>query len=473
MTATAQRPSAAKASLWFGAALYFNSGLLLITTPIFTRLLTPAEFGEVALFTTWTNIIALFSTLSLSKGMLQRALLEFEDRQHEYLSAILGLVGALTVLVAGPLILMARAYPGAVGMRPSLLIYSIVYTLFLTAVQIWQSSERLNYRFKSAVAVNVIIALTGAPLAAALMVFSGDNEHAVEYRAIGASASTTLAGIWLYVLLIKRGGSAYNRHFWRYALVYAFPLLPHYMAQTLVQQFDRISMEQYFSHAALGAYGLAATVASGVTLLWTAINTTYVPWSLRKLKEGATDQLRARSTAIAAGVSAVASAAALYSKEIVGWIAPASYHAAATALPLLIIASVIQFFASLYLTAEFSAKRTRLVTLNSLGAALLTAFCLFVLMPKVGWLMAGFTQIAGQMFQFLVFRALRYRRRELEILPGATVWPALVILATCSALALGGSLELRSMAFCALLAYAYWALKDEWNTRLSPRGSTP
>jgi len=419
-----------KAALWFGASIYFNSALLLVATPLFTRYLSTAEYGEVTLFTTWTNIIALLSTLSLSKGIFQNALLEFESEQDRYIASTLGLMGTLTIVVATCFCLVTNLIGNFTGLRASLLVYAFVYTLFLAVFQIWQSAERFHYRYKAVVAVSMGSAILGAPLSVLLLIGLQHQQYTVEYRVIGGTISTFLVGCWLYYHLIKKGGGFYNRKHWKYALIYAVPLLPHYIAQTLVQQFDRISMERLFSHSTLGIYGLAATVASGITLFWTAINTTYTPWSLRKLREGDIAKLRATSNKLVLAVTGVSSAFSLAAPEIVAIISPASYHEAAKAAPLLITASAIQFFASLYLTGEFSAKRSRVITFNSLSAAALTGFFLFALLPIYGWLFAAVTQAASQLLQLAVFRSARKIRDEKEIVSTAVLFLALAGLAT-------------------------------------------
>lgn len=455
--------------MWFGAAIYFNSALLLMATPVFTRLLSPAEYGEVTLFTTWTTIISLFSTLSLSKGILQTALLDFEKEQAKYVSSILGLIGGLTLITGGAIFLATRVSGMDTGLRPSLLAYSVVHTLFLTTVQIWLSIERFYYRYKAAVAINIAIAISGAPLAAACLLILQQKEYAVEYRAIGGTASMTIAGVWLYLRLLKKGGAAYDKKYWRYALIHALPLFPHYIAQTLVQQFDRISMERQFSHATLGVYGLAATVASGITLFWTAINTTYTPWLLRQLKAGDANLIQTRTREISLAVTIAACLFSLLSPEVVSIIAPPSYSAAASAASLLIAASALQFLASLYLTAEFSAKRARIITLTSVGAAIVTAICLFVLMPLVGWLMAALTQIGSQVFQLFIFRKLRSRRGDPELLDNNTMWSAIALLSICTLAAMAvGPIE-RILLTLILLGQTCWkyraGIKRQWLIR--------
>ena len=43
----------ARASVWFVFATLFQKGINIITTPIFTRLMSKAEYGSYSVFNTW------------------------------------------------------------------------------------------------------------------------------------------------------------------------------------------------------------------------------------------------------------------------------------------------------------------------------------------------------------------------------------------------------------------------------------
>ena len=50
-------PQPVKASIWFLICSFFQKGISTITTPIFTRIMTTAEYGHYNVFMSWMNII--------------------------------------------------------------------------------------------------------------------------------------------------------------------------------------------------------------------------------------------------------------------------------------------------------------------------------------------------------------------------------------------------------------------------------
>ena len=57
-------PVQIKASFWFLICSFLQKGISMITTPIFTRLLSTSEYGEFNVFNSWYSIAFIFVSLS-------------------------------------------------------------------------------------------------------------------------------------------------------------------------------------------------------------------------------------------------------------------------------------------------------------------------------------------------------------------------------------------------------------------------
>ena len=58
-------PQSLKATLVFAIASFATSGINYLTTPIFTRLLSGAEYGTVAVYNSWYSIVRVFASMTL------------------------------------------------------------------------------------------------------------------------------------------------------------------------------------------------------------------------------------------------------------------------------------------------------------------------------------------------------------------------------------------------------------------------
>ena len=81
-------PKPAKASLWFLICSFLQKGISTITTPIFTRLLSTAEYGNYSVFNSWLGIVSIVVTLDLFAGVYTQGLVKFDDKRNQSLATI-------------------------------------------------------------------------------------------------------------------------------------------------------------------------------------------------------------------------------------------------------------------------------------------------------------------------------------------------------------------------------------------------
>ena len=76
-----QLPVQVKASFWFFLCAFLQKAIGMISTPIFTRLMTPVEYGQYNVFNSWFNIIGILISLRLYYGVYMQGLVKFEDQK--------------------------------------------------------------------------------------------------------------------------------------------------------------------------------------------------------------------------------------------------------------------------------------------------------------------------------------------------------------------------------------------------------
>ena len=64
-------PAPVKAGLWFFICTVLQKGIVFLTVPIFTRLLTTEQYGLLTVYQSWMAIISVFTTLNLSAGVFK------------------------------------------------------------------------------------------------------------------------------------------------------------------------------------------------------------------------------------------------------------------------------------------------------------------------------------------------------------------------------------------------------------------
>ena len=76
---------------WQLTGKLFVQGISFISAPVFTRILSPADYGQTSAFSTWVSMLQLVVGLQ-TFGSLAQAKMKFgEDRFEQYASSILGI----------------------------------------------------------------------------------------------------------------------------------------------------------------------------------------------------------------------------------------------------------------------------------------------------------------------------------------------------------------------------------------------
>lgn len=455
---TPAQPSPRKAALWFGLALYANSALLLLATPVFTRLMSRDEFGQVVLYNAWLSVVTIVASLSLARGVFNNGLLEHEQRIDAYMTSMVGLT---VVCNAAVFVLLAAAvalFGDFTGLGVPLLALMLLFIPLNAVYLFWQARQRFHYLYRLPVLLSAVTALLGVGGAIAAMLLL--PAWRVEARVLAVAIPTMLIGAVMLVALLRHRHTLFDAVGWRVALGMGLVLLPHYAAQGLLQNFDRFAVSRLLDTAALGVYGLALAVASAVTLFWTAISAAWGPWLLRQLKNDALGALSASALWITAGVGAVAVALALVAPELVRLLSPAPYHAAAVLVPWLALASYFQFAQSVFMSVHFYRKRALFITLASLAATALIVVLNLALVGRHGLLGAAWAAIAAQVLQLGLHMAAIRGFRETAM----RGWRGMLAVSAAVSLAIAGCalLQHEPLARGALLLALLVAVGFAW-----------
>ena len=92
-------PMPVKASFWFMICSFLQKGILMITTPIFTRILSEAEYGMISVYLSWHNILSIIAALNLAAGVYTKGLVKNDPDRDRFSSSLMGLSIFTTLIV--------------------------------------------------------------------------------------------------------------------------------------------------------------------------------------------------------------------------------------------------------------------------------------------------------------------------------------------------------------------------------------
>ena len=273
----------AKAALWFAVCGVLQKGIQFLTTPIFTRLLTTAQYGEISIYLSWYNIVTIFLTLNLFLGGFNNGMIQNEDRRDEYLSAMQGLVTVLTAAFYIFYIITRGFWNNLFEMNTLMVSVMFLEILFHSALSFLSSRERFDFRYKKLILYTIsVIAITS--IAAIIAIIITPDVYGTEAKIYTNAAFVILLCLPLFVRNIVKGNSFYHKEFWSFGFKFNAPLVPHYLSGIVLNQADRIMIEKMVGKSEAGIYSLAYSASMVLNVVTTAINQSFAPWIYGKLK---------------------------------------------------------------------------------------------------------------------------------------------------------------------------------------------
>jgi O-antigen/teichoic acid export membrane protein len=391
------------------SAVYLFSNILAAAIPfallpVLTRYLTPAEYGQVAIFQ--TLIVALGAFLGIGAHGCAGVKYYDNDVSKEEFKYFIGncflVLGASALLVLCVALVARHALVAWLGIDFYLILGSIltasaifVITVRMGQWQVRKQAKRYGLFQVSQGFFNMLLSLV-----------------LVVYLAQGAQGRLLVLGVvpLLYAAIalffLQRDGLlgfAWRPGHLREILTFGIPLIPHTVGFFLLSSVDRFVINGRLGMDQVGIYMVAVQLVSVMALVFDAINNAYVPWLFERLKRDvAAEKLQiVRGTyAYCLGLLALVALAFLIGPSVLIFIAGEKYAPAAEVVGWLALG---QAFNGMYLMVTnyiFYSKRTGWLSLSTVSAGLINVGLLLLLIPYMG--------LTGAAIAFAVSMAIKF-----------------------------------------------------------------
>ena len=385
-------PLTVKVSAAYAICSFLQKGLSFITLPLFTRLLTKAQYGQVTIYSSWKGILSILLTLNLAYGSFSTAMVKFDKDRDGYISSVEGICLALAsvfLLIYLPFqVLWNQLFE-----LPTFIICMIVAeTLGTTAILLWNGKKRFEFKYKAVVAITLASAVISPIIQYLLVINSEEKGYA---RIVGASAVSILIGGFFFVFNLIKGRKMFRKEYWKYALGFNIPLLAYYFSEIIFNQSDRIMISHMVGTEEAAVYGVAYSLAMILTFVLTAINNSYVPWYYGKIKEGRMAENKGVSLGIAGLMAILLLGVIWFAPEIIRILAGKQYVEAVYVVPPVAISVLLLFYSQMFINVEFFFEEKKKLVFAAIGAAVTNLVLNWIFIKLFGYIAAAYTTLAS------------------------------------------------------------------------------
>lgn len=397
-----------KHTLIFGIGSVVNSAFGLVLVPVYSRYLPAGEFAILSLLTVTLTLVTIVLKFGLNHAFF-RHYYEIEDPAHRRRIVGSTLVFLLVSSAAATALLwLAAPWMSALifngdRSRADLMQLVLLISFFDVITLIPDSILRAKFRSAQYSALNITAFVFQLTLIAYLVIGVGASVHNV---LLGRLLGGVFEALLFYAMVRRELSMSFSTAELRRMLAFGAPLIFSQIAFTLFMMIDRFFLERYASRRELGAYSMANTLVSVVTILVTVpFSQVWTVMRFSVMNEEGADEYYSRvltyvlfvSMFFALCVSAVAGdGLALYSLK--------SYWSAASIIPLLALSAVLDCASRVLNIGITLHKRTIFAPIVIIIALAVNIGLNFWLIPRYGSMGATISTLVS----YVVFCALRY-----------------------------------------------------------------
>lgn len=413
---------ALKSGVWYTASNFLTKGVIFLTTPFFTRLLTHEEFGIFNNYISWLGLVTIFVTLNLDASIISAKY----DYNKEFDSYIFSLL-ALSASNAIAWIFVINIFHGFFENLFDLNIYYInamlLYILCLPAVSMYQAKEAYNFNYKKNALISLFLSV-GTVFLSLILVITLQNK--LNGRIIGAVLPTVILGVVFY-FYFWRNGKKIDVNYWKYAIPICLPYIPHLLSMTLLNSTDRVMITKICGSEMTALYSLAYTCGAMITVVLSSLNGAFAPWLGEKIHNNEYQSVRKFSYIYILIFFFMSVGIMLLSPEALYILGGESYMEAVYVLAPVSMGCVCQFLYTMFVNVEQFKKKTGGMAIGSATAAIINFVLNLIFIPKIGYLAAAYTTLVGYIVLLLIHMYLVKRLGLSEIYDYKFI--ALVVLA--------------------------------------------
>lgn len=399
-----------------GAAVYAVGGTLpravgLITLPIYTHVVVPAQYGTFSLLVTISSAVAILFSLGLDVAILRIFFQLTGDprRQQQFVNSVWAVL--IVVPFSAAIVIGIAAWPLIGHSRfdgLDLLLALVGAASGVAATTVPLAVLRAEQRLRRFLIVTAVATITNSGISLLFVAGFGWGVRGWLIAAIVANSITFAIAV---LVVPFRRPHPVNRPLIREALKFGAPLVPHSLAHWALQVADRAVIAGIVSSAALGVYSLASNLGLPVLMLVQSLNYGFMPAYARAgAGHGSRRELDDMVVLHAAVVGFICAGCALLAPPFVHLVTPLSYGHAASLVPWIALGyGFLGLYAIPMNGISLGAGKTTFVAAATLAAAGANIGLLYLLVPSGGIRAAAIASAAA--YAVLLVAVFIYARR--------------------------------------------------------------
>lgn len=456
-------PIAAKATIWFIFCSTLQKCISIITTPIFTRIMTTEQNGQFTVYNSWLQIFTIVTTFRLNYAVFNKGMSKYKDDRDGYTSTMQSLTFIITLVCFGIYLIFKDPINNLVELPTFIMVAMFCELLVFPAVEFWTIRKRYEYIYKPVVIRTLLMVVLNAGVGVLAVFLSDEKGYA---RIMSCIAVNFVFGVILFTQNLINGKKLFEWKYAKFALLFNLPLILHYVSQYMLDQFDRIMIQKLVSFAAAGIYGVAYNAGLMMKIVTQSVMNATVPWQYKKIEQRDFKTLDQNTFFLFVVIGVCSLVFSIFAPEIMMILADKKYYEAVYVIPPIAISMFFSFMYTTFANVEFFYEKTKFTMYISIGCAGLKILLNYIGITKFGYMAAAYITL----FCYILFAVAHYIYMTVSVkkeLGVEKVFETRRLLILSAAILVGGLLVvilydqfiLRYLLVLVIMAIAVWKRK--------------
>ena len=389
----------AAASIWYIASGGFARGIGALTTPIFTRLLTPTEYGLYPLYNSWISVFSVFITLELTGSLIFRGFQKYEEQKDAFICATLGLLSIIFIIFCALYFAFYSTLGEITGLNLTTTFFMFAQIFATAVISLYTSRAKFEYKYRTVVALNITSA-TFSPLLAIFFILAINLKS--EARIYASAITALLISMPLIINIIRKSKKLYSKEIWKFLLKRGIPLIPHYFATSLILRASDISIGRTHGTESLGKYSIAMSIGMLLTIVTSGLLSALGPWLIRRIKDGNIERIRDFLFLLTKALAILSLLILSLAPEIFSLLATEDFRSALPSVYPLEIAAIASFISGAIMSGCAYYERGFFSSLPAIASALLSVILSFTILPKIDYRFASLFTLLSYLLMTLL-----------------------------------------------------------------------
>lgn len=381
-------PLQVRASGWFFVCFMIQKLISVVSTAVFTRIMSTEDYGLISIYNSWSDLFVMVASLNLAVGCFNVGMTRYENSRKQWVSS-LQILSILTATVFSVLFISTFTVWNRWVNLPFVCIMVMVITFFsIPALNLWTAKQKYECSYRKLVAVSVLYSAL-VFIVSLICVLVSENKGIT--KIVTTAVVTSIIGLILLFSNIIASEKKTNIEYIKFAFKYNTVMMPAFLATIILNQIDRIMIDRMVSRDAAGIYSVSYNAAYMISIVSSAINATYNPWLMQKVKSKNYNNVDGIGTTVTGGLLLIIFAFIFCAPEFVKIIASKEYYEAIYIIPSVAGSTFFSVIYTLYCPIAQYYVRVKQLSFITVVASIANVVLNYIAIRKWGYIAAGYT----------------------------------------------------------------------------------